>query len=177
MINLELRKAGTRKIWGHLLRASASPRGNVSLRLLLPDHPSLDLLDAGMVGHGMDRSVAAAEETAQDPADEPDHDTCKEGGPEAGDMESGNDLGDEKDQQRIDHQDEEAHGHDDEGETEEEQDRAHQGVDDAEQESRAEERPGGVVRNTRNEPSGTQNGEGGDEPTEEELFHGAKHTA
>ena len=116
-------------------------------------------------------AVAIAEEDAQHPTDQADHDPGKERGPEAGHVKSGDDLGNEEDQQGVDHEDEETHRHDDEGEAQEEQNRAHQGIDNPEEEGGSKQGPHGVVRDAGNEPSSSQNREGGDEPTEEKLFH------
>ena len=97
---------------------------------LFRNNPSLNLLDLGMVGHRIDMAITGAEEAAQDPTDQPDNDPGKESRPEAGYMEPRNHLGDKEDEQGIDHQDEETHGDNDERETQQEEHRPHQGIDD-----------------------------------------------
>lgn len=119
----------------------------------------------------MNGSVAGPEEATQDPTDQTDYDPGKESRPESRDMEAGDHLGDKEDQEGIDHQDEEAHRHDDEGEAQEEQNRPYQSIDDTKEESSPEKGAGSVIRDARNEPGGPQNRESGDKPSEQEFLH------
>jgi hypothetical protein len=118
---MEIRKTGR----GSMKFPSMTPRlcvsaRNSGLRLIFGNHPALDLLYLGMVGERINMAITGAEEAAQDPADDADHDAGEESTPESLDVKTRDHGRDKEQEEGIDHQDKEPHGDDDKGEAQEE---------------------------------------------------------
>ena len=103
------------------------------------DDAATNLFDLAMVRKHVNASVAPAEERAQQPTDQRNDDCAKNRAPKTVNLEAWNDLAHELQHQRVNDQNEQPQRHQNERNAEEKENRPHEGINDPQQQRRAQQ--------------------------------------
>jgi hypothetical protein len=127
-----------------------------------------------MVSQDVDPSVAASEKRTQQPADKRDDNRADNRAPEAVDFETGNDLANEFQHQRVDDQNEQSKRDQDQRKAQEKQYRADKRINDSKKQRRAEETADSRVVDS-DDRRRYKHGKRRHEPSKHEVPHGSHY--
>ena len=118
---------------------------------------------------------AFAEEGIGDERDDADHQGAPERGPEPRDVEALHHRAHHPEQERVDHQHEQAERVEQQRQRDDQQQRAHERVQEPQQQGRDEQRRDPVIAEPAHDVDGDEYGQRGDDPALEELHRGGGH--